>query len=806
MKKIIIAAMAAAFTMISCTKEQLVESGNNTTGNECIITAYTEDNLTKTSLSGDDSKGYDVVWSEGDKLKIGDNIFELTDGEGTTKGTFRGTLPKDGTYTAYYPATFAEDGWTVVQSYAEGNITGSPMKADVIISDGKVTGPLSFKNAGGILRLTIKGNATVRQITCSGADVDINLACGAGVQLNDKDGKVFYLAAPAGEFPEAGFNFYFNDGNSINKKMKSGSTLVIERSKITKVSISGINSTGPIDMLPGVFRVAEDRKVRFSKGNLRYTVDSKKWSFYDKQYNCGPLDIVDDKDISLFTWGYNATKSILPYGNNHDNVRRTTGDLEQAEDWGCTIGDGYTWRTLTNAEWQYLFKTRPDAKQKYCLATVNGVYGLIILPDVFIDPMTNGGSGAFRPFTSTGWNRNVYTGGDWDAMEYAGAVFLPHAGMREGEETWTQASYYWSSSAYPDQYSDNAYVINFWEYGCLTEEYQGRRCGCSVRLVTDTDASYTYSVTFDSNGKTASGMPETIKRIAYGAAIAEPSTNPTVEGYIFTGWYKDKKCTTPWNFDSDVVTRHTTLYAGWAEIALSGKFTVNSSGKQVYFSKGNLWADDSNALHFEDNQYGFNNKYERSHVSHFTWASSVSGAVEATGSKDALFCDERHKVSVSNSGPAYYALSKDEWEYLFTGAGRDGKYVVDITYGGVKGVLLYPDNNKQSMLDPGTVIKSDAEFPAGGCVFLPAAGWRDGTVVNNNHTVRSYGYYWSSSATDKFNPYSLNFFCGSASSAGIDYASGIVLLGESSDHGVVYISEPGSRDNAMSLRLVMDVE
>ena len=36
--------------------------------------------------------------------------------------------------------------------------------------------------------------------------------------------------------------------------------------------------------------------------------------------------------------------------------------------------------------------------------------------------------------------------------------------------------------------------------------------------------------------------------------------------------------------------------------ALPGKFSVSAT-KQVYFSKGNLYADGDKALHFEANQY-----------------------------------------------------------------------------------------------------------------------------------------------------------------------------------------------------------
>ena len=50
--------------MASCNKEQLIEPEKNAAPIEgnCIVTASTENNLTKTSLEGDDENGYDVVW------------------------------------------------------------------------------------------------------------------------------------------------------------------------------------------------------------------------------------------------------------------------------------------------------------------------------------------------------------------------------------------------------------------------------------------------------------------------------------------------------------------------------------------------------------------------------------------------------------------------------------------------------------------------------------------------------------------------------------------------------------------------
>jgi hypothetical protein len=47
---------------------------------------------------------------------------------------------------------------------------------------------------------------------------------------------------------------------------------------------------------------------------------------------------------------------------------------------------------------------------------------------------------------------------------------------------------------------------------------------------------------------------------------------------------------------------------------------------------------------------------------------------------------------------------------------------------------------------------------ANGAVFLPAAGYRYGTSVDD---VGSYGYYWSASYDDSYGAYSVYFLSGS---------------------------------------------
>ena len=191
---------------------------------------------------------------------------------------------------------------------------------------------------------------------------------------------------------------------------------------------------------------------------------------------------------------------------------------------------------------------------------------------------------------------------------------------------------------------------------------------------------------------------------------------------------------------------------------LPGLFSISTNTK-VHFTKGNLWADELNGLHFEPNQYEFNNIYEANHVSHFTWSSTVSDAVGESNNGDYLFCDKSHKVSVNGSDAIYYALSRDEWEYLFDDCDdtidiREGKYKQCVTVcGKVNCVVLLPDDWKwggsvgETWLDEyseETAVKwSDME--TNGAVCFAAAGARQESDIQDVGT----GAYWSSSSFEE---------------------------------------------------------
>ncbi|MBO6133297.1 MAG: InlB B-repeat-containing protein, partial [Lachnospiraceae bacterium] len=75
-----------------------------------------------------------------------------------------------------------------------------------------------------------------------------------------------------------------------------------------------------------------------------------------------------------------------------------------------------------------------------------------------------------------------------------------------------------------------------------------------------------FAVTFATNG----GSSVESQSVMPGEKVTKPS-DPTMYGYTFAGWFKDEALTSTWNFEKEVVTKDTTLYAGW----IQNKYTVS---------------------------------------------------------------------------------------------------------------------------------------------------------------------------------------------------------------------------------------
>ena len=243
----------------------------------------------------------------------------------------------------------------------------------------------------------------------------------------------------------------------------------------------------------GVFSVSSNKKVQFSQGNLQYQASTRTWRFADHQW-----DIIGDANknisssysgwIDLFGWGTSGYNGKNPWMTSTKSTDYGNGDRGIAGtnyDWGVnnTIsnGGGKSWRTLTRDEWVYVFNTRStNSGIRYAKATVNGVNGVILLPDNW---SSSNYSLSNTNKTDASFSSNRISQSDWtNKFEANGAVFLPAAGCRRRTNVYSVGSYgdYWSAS-----YGDSDSACRVW----FSDDYLGpdgwycRENGRSVRLV-----------------------------------------------------------------------------------------------------------------------------------------------------------------------------------------------------------------------------------------------------------------------------------------------------------------------------------
>ena len=167
------------------------------------------------------------------------------------------------------------------------------------------------------------------------------------------------------------------------------------------------------------FSIAPHRQVKFSKGNLCYNYSTSKYAFAAQQYtfSLSRTAISGSSGTSyLFNIRYLNGRGTGTYDEYSPNCEGTRYDIA----YYARTDIGLGWFTPSIEHWDYLILFRPNANKLYSRATVNGVAGLIILPDGWSLP-----SGlTFKPAQSS-WTTNTYSTTQWTTMENAGAVFLP---------------------------------------------------------------------------------------------------------------------------------------------------------------------------------------------------------------------------------------------------------------------------------------------------------------------------------------------------------------------------------------------
>ena len=281
--------------------------------------------------------------------------------------------------------------------------------------------------------------------------------------------------------------------------------------------------------LHGLFQInSGGTKVNFSQGNLQYigSASTPYWKFADNQYDylgttTGQNSDATNVDRDLFGWGTSGWDNHNYFYQPYSTSNTTSGTYTSSNgygygptdgsaynysltgtyaksDWGvynAILNGGTTagmWRTLTIAEWTYVFNSRTTggnvfatAEARYTMATIRtdvdgGVNGIILFPDG-VDIASSEVTTAGAVNGTSAWGTQC-TAAQWSALAAKGCVFLPAAGFRGGISVYDAGAdgYYWSSS---DGGSDFAYYVYFHSGYLNPAGSNSRWYGNSVRLV-----------------------------------------------------------------------------------------------------------------------------------------------------------------------------------------------------------------------------------------------------------------------------------------------------------------------------------
>ena len=280
---------------------------------------------------------------------------------------------------------------------------------------------------------------------------------------------------------------------------------------VLSLSFTACNTAVDAPKKTGEFSVSATQKVMFAPGNLQYQASTKTLRFAENQYDVigeQNTKISDTYDgwIDLFAWGTGSNPALCITNSEDENYNSY---YRTFTDWGTNkIGEdaANTWRTLTQAEWNYILFVRPNADKLFACATVNDVQGMLLLPDDWTTPA----SVSFTPSTDKGlvlegdsaanwrynnegrdnFKHNVYTAAEWTVLENAGAIFLPAANYRWGKNYYGDqlSGFYWcadldEADCWPNSYV--AYWVNFSAKEIACKYFCDVAMGNSVRLAKD---------------------------------------------------------------------------------------------------------------------------------------------------------------------------------------------------------------------------------------------------------------------------------------------------------------------------------
>lgn len=422
---------------------------------------------------------YCPVWHDGDEICVNGQTYEVSNGSVTVHNV--------GDMHALYPAADKVDYTSSgkynvelprVQRYVVDNSGNQHIEA-LMAACGRGS-QLQFVNLCSLLKVTVPAGVTVLNIDVNTTDssaamsgkgevsFDDNtpqfafksadtfpytrLDCGTGVCRTDR---TYYVVVPPFENKKltitvcgfiGGKKFRHTFTQSTNATLLSSQYAPSVLPAYTFQSVDSLYAG--TDVLCEPFSVTKSKKKYFSKGNLQFRSSPYEFRIANSQYEVigaanNAISGNNPNWIDLFGWGTSGYSTCaVPWENSYDNsVYKVDADgtynMSPTTDWGTNLGD---WITVTKQYWEVMLQDRSQASDKTGMAVIgNTHHGLVVLPDYWVLP--NG-----CRFAPSGINQ--YTFSQWNAMEAAGALFLPAAGRREGSNVMEVDSkgYYWTGT------------------------------------------------------------------------------------------------------------------------------------------------------------------------------------------------------------------------------------------------------------------------------------------------------------------------------------------------------------------------
>lgn len=482
LRTIVFAALTAVVAFAACSKR--ISPVDSIERLDTITATISE---TQTKVTGRDSTEITPLWEKGDIVygyygsdasqtvkysvsAVADPATSATltwagEGQAPAANAVEGKtfhVIYDGTNPSPVPASVP---YQVDFSTQDGTLDGALNKA-VMAASGTVSNKsltLNFSNLMSVIKIQKPSGKTITGISaCAGisgnATVSFNgnnaaLAKGGESKITiggGYTGDYTYAVVPSGTI--IGMTFWALDTQNLTYAADVYSTTESPSGRYEKAVAPSKFYTfenpsfehRAYNTLRGLFHFTDETfysgRINFAKGNLqKNTSTDNKWRLAEHQYDPAPDGWTDQ-----LNWDSYKTSSIQVEGCNADLITPSEPMMRQIINREC--GKGF--------------------------ATVNGIKGVVLLPDDWIDPGKNtGNSQPAFDCTATNFSANVYSAEDWPYMEAAGCVFLPAA--------WEEYCSYWTST---EATNNDAYYVRIGPNTC--EFYPvPKTSSCSVRLV-----------------------------------------------------------------------------------------------------------------------------------------------------------------------------------------------------------------------------------------------------------------------------------------------------------------------------------